>query len=262
MEESVIELKNISISYNRGIILNNISMGFPKGKLIAITGPSGCGKSTLLKIIAGLIYPDKGDVYIEGKNILNLTRQTLFQLRKRQAFVFQDSALISNLNVFDNIALPLRYHYHLNKEEVNTKVDNILENFDLKGVSYLLPAHLSIGQRKLAGFARGLIVEPEILFFDEPVTGIDAIAREKIIDKILPLRDNPNITAIMVSHNIDFIKSSCDYIALIYNNKLFAYGRKDEILKSKDPIIQGILSIIIDEEALVAEEIYGILSGT
>lgn len=261
MESDILKLENISIRYGNETILDNISMNFQRGRLIAITGPSGCGKSTLLKIAAGLIYPDTGQVFINGVDILNISRSLLLQMRREFAFVFQDAALLSNLTLYNNIALPLRYHYNPPEEEVYKKVTEMLRIFDLEDEKNNLPAHLSMGQRKLASFARGLIMEPNLIFFDEPVAGIDAIAREKMVNKILPLRDNPEITLIMVSHNLDFIKSSADYIALIYNNRLFSYGRRDEILKSRDPIIQRILSIIIDEEAAVAEEVLGILTG-
>ncbi len=261
MEENILEVKNISISYGDDIVLDNISMNFPRGKLIAITGPAGCGKSTLLKIAAGLIYPDSGSVYINGVDILNVPRSELFQMRKDFAFVFQDAALLSNISVYNNIALPLRYHYNPPEEEVKKKVAEMLMMFDLGNDKDLLPAQLSMGQRKLVSFARALVMDPKIIFFDEPVSGIDAIAREKMVNKIIPLRDDPDVTVIMVSHNLEFIKSSADYIALLYNNRLFTYGKRDEILKSHDPILQKILSIIIDEQALVAEEVLDILMG-
>ena len=261
MDNDILKLENISIRFGDETVLDNISMSFPRGRLIAITGPSGCGKSTLLKIAAGLVFPDKGNVYIDDVNIFNVARSALFHMRKEFAFVFQDAALLSNLTVYNNIALPLRYHYNLQEGEVNKKVTKMLKTFDLEDEKNVFPAQLSFGQKKLASFARGLIMEPKLIFFDEPVTGIDAIAREKMVKKIIPLRDNPDITVIMVSHNLDFIKSSADYIALIYNNRLFSYGRRDEVLKSRDPIIQSILSIIIDEEAAVAEEVLGLLTS-
>ncbi len=261
MDEYILELKDISLTFEDEKILDNISMKFPKGKLIAITGPSGCGKSTLLKISAGLISPDRGQVFIEGNNIFELSRTTLFQMRKELAFIFQDAALISNLTVYNNIALPLRHHYNPPEDEINRKVTGILRNVNLENERDLLPAQLSMGQRKLVSFARGLILEPGLIFFDEPVSGIDVITREKIINMILPLNDDPDITLIMVSHNIDFIKSSADYIALIYENRLIAYDKKDDILRTTDPIIQRILSIIIDEETTVAKEVLGILTG-
>lgn len=261
MEEPILELKNISISFGNERILNNISMSFPYGKLIAITGPSGCGKSTLIKIAAGIIQPDSGSALIEGKDIFSLPRNAFFQSRREFSFVFQDAALISNLNVYNNVALPLRYHYNLSEDLIDEKVSEILKSFNLEDERFLLPAQLSMGQRKLVGFARGLILEPKLIFFDEPVSGLDVISLGIMTEKLLPLIENPDITIIMVSHNLDFIKSSADYIALIYNNKVFAYGKRDDILKSSDPILQRVLSIIVDEEANVAEEVLGILTG-
>ena len=182
-------------------------------------------------------------------------------MRKEFGFVFQDAALISNLSIFENVALPLRYHLDLKDEEIESKVNSALENFGLLHLKNYLPAQLSMGQRKLVSFARALIMNPKILFLDEPVSGIDAIARQKMIDMILPLRDDPKITILMVSHNLDFIKQSADYIALLHQSKLFAYGTRNEIIKTRDPIINKILSIIVDEEALIAEEVLGILTG-
>jgi phospholipid/cholesterol/gamma-HCH transport system ATP-binding protein len=260
MDDHIIELSNVSIGLGDEVILRPISMHIPRGRLVAITGPSGSGKSTLLKIAAGLLQPDTGSVTIEGIDIFNTSRKTVYELRKQFAFVFQDGALISNLSLYNNLALPLRYHYRLKDSEIEGRVMAILEEFGLGNEKELLPAQLSIGQRKLASFARGLIMEPKLIFVDEPVSGIDAITLNKMIDKILPLRDDPDVTVIMVSHNLDFIKSSADYIALLYKNKLFSYGTRDDILKSDDPILQGILSIIVDEQALVAEEVLQILT--
>jgi len=261
MSDTILEVEKVSISFDGELILNDISMSIPQGRLIAITGPSGCGKSTLLKITAGLLSPDTGTVFINNVDIFKLARRVLFQMRINFSFVFQDAALISNLSVFNNIALPLRYHYTLTEDVITEKVHTIMMNFNLMEVKDHLPAYLSMGQKKLAGFARALVTDPKLIFFDEPVTGIDAIARGKMTDMMLPLRDDPDITLIMVSHNLDFIKSYADYIALIHKGRLFAYGRRDEILTSSDPILQKILSIIIDEEAMVAEEVLGLLTG-
>jgi len=261
MNDTILKINNVSISFGGEKFLDSISMSISQGRLVTITGPSGCGKSTLLKIAAGLIPPDTGTVYIDGVDIFNASRGSLFEMRKEFGFVFQDAALISNLTVFNNIALPLRYHFNLKKEEVEKRVYTVLENFDLREIEDQLPAHLSMGQRKLAGLARALVVSPKLIFFDEPVTGIDAIHRQKMIDKLIPLRDDPDITLIMVSHNLDFIKAYADHIALLYAGKLFAYGRRDEILRSSDPILQKIMSIIVDEEALIAEEVLGLLTG-
>jgi phospholipid/cholesterol/gamma-HCH transport system ATP-binding protein len=261
MNDYEVELKDVSVSFDDESILDGISMAFPRGRLIAITGPSGSGKSTLLKIAAGLIAPDRGTVFIDGVDIAGLSRRALFEKRREYAFVFQDAALLSNLDVYNNLALPLRYHFNLPAREIDRRITGILRSFDLEEEKRHLPAQLSMGEKKLVSFARGLLMEPRLIFLDEPVSGVDAIAREKIVNTILPLRDDPDITLIMVSHNIELIKSAADYIALIFNRRLFAYGTRDEILKSRDPITHKILSIIIDEEAAVADAVLGVLTG-
>jgi phospholipid/cholesterol/gamma-HCH transport system ATP-binding protein len=261
MNNTLLQLIDVSLRFGKEIILDNISMSFPQGKLIAITGPSGCGKSALLKITAGLINPDSGKVLLNDVNITSISRQALYKMRKDIAFVFQDAALISNLSAFENIAFPLRHHYNPKEAEIYERVSDVLKDFGLENEKYLLPAQLSFGQKKMVSFARGLILNPKLIFFDEPVSGIDVITREKIINKILPLKEDSEITIILVSHNIEFIKNHADHIGLINDGRLIAYGEKDEILKSDDPIIQKILSIIIDEEAVVAEEVLDILMG-
>jgi phospholipid/cholesterol/gamma-HCH transport system ATP-binding protein len=261
MNDYILELKDVSILFDEEVLLNSISMIIPRGKLIAVTGPSGCGKSTLLKVAAGLLPPNTGNVYIEGTDIFNISRNTLFNMRKNFAFVFQDGALMSNLTLYNNLALPLRYHHRLKDKEIAARVNATLEDFGLEAVRMNLPAQLSIGQRKLASFARALIMEPRLIFFDEPVSGVDSLTLNKMIDKIIPLRDDPEVTVIMVSHNLEFIKTSADYIALIYENNLFAYGKRDDIMRSDDPILQRVLSIIVDEQEIVAEEVLKLLTN-
>jgi phospholipid/cholesterol/gamma-HCH transport system ATP-binding protein len=163
--------------------------------------------------------------------------------------------------VYDNIALPLSYHSNISPEEIEEKVDQKLEDFGLKALRDALPVRLSTGQKKLVGMARTLVIEPELIFFDEPVTGVDALSREKVFNAVLQLQGDPNITLVSVSHNLDFIKRYADYIALIYDKRLFAYGQKDEILKSNDPILQQILSVIVDEESVIADQVLGLLTG-
>lgn len=261
MNDYAIELKDVSVSFEREPVLEGISMEFPRGKLTAITGPSGSGKSTLLKVAAGLIPPDSGTVRIDGVDVWSLSRRALFAKRREHAFVFQDAALLSNLDVYNNLALPLRYHFDLTPREIEKRITGALRAFDLEEEKRHLPAQLSMGEKKLVSFARGLLLKPRLIFLDEPVSGVDAIAREKIVNTILPMREDPDVTLIMVSHNIDLIKSAADHIALVFNRRLFAYGTRDEVFKSSDPVVRKILSIIIDEEAAVADAVLGVLTG-
>ncbi len=259
--ENIIEIREVSHSFGKNMLLDNISMDFPRGRLIMITGLSGCGKTTLIKIIAGLIEPDLGTVHIEGTDISKINRLKLFELRKHMAFMFQSGALLNNLTVFDNIALPLSYHFDMPEKEIEERVLMALDQFGMTGYRDAMPGHLSIGQQKLIGVARAFIMKPSIMFVDEPVGIMDAIIRERISDAIIRMRDDPAITIVAVSHNIDFIKQYADYIAILHDKRIFAYGRRDEILKSNDPVLQKIMSIIVDETDMLAESVLGIMKS-
>lgn len=262
IRENIIEIREVSHSFRKNLLLDNISMDFPKGRLIMITGLSGSGKTTLIKIIAGLIEPDQGTVCIEGIDISKIHRLKLFELRKHMAFMFQSGALLNNLTVFDNIALPLSYHFNMPAKEIEERVLMALDQFGMTGYRDALPGHLSTGQQKLIGVARAFIMEPSIMFVDEPVGVMDAIVRERISDAIITMRDDPAITIIAVTHNIDFIKQYADYIAILHDKCIFAYGKRDEILKSRDPVLQKIMAIIVDETDKLAESVLGIMKSS
>jgi len=261
MSDNIIEVRNVSYGHGSNRVLDNISMDIPKGKLVMITGLSGCGKTTLLKIIAGLIEPDQGSVSIDGVDIFMVPRLKLFEMRRKMAFMFQDGALLSNLSIFDNIALPLRYHYNLPQDEIEKRVLSLLDSYGLKSLQSELPGSLSMIQRKLAGVARALVMEPTMIFADEPIGFMDVVAREQLSNMLIQMRDDPEVTLIAVGHNIEFIKMYADYIGILHDQRLFAYGEKNEILKSRDPVLQRILSIIIDETEMLAESVLGVMRG-
>lgn len=260
--EDIITVQKVAYSFRENTILNDISLNIPRGRLVAITGLSGSGKTTLIKIIAGLIEPDEGEVYIEGVDISKIHRLKLFEMRKHMAFIFQGGALLNNLTVFENITLPLRYHENLTQEEMEKRIISALDQLDLVGIKDELPGHLSLNQRKLVGVARALIMEPRIIFDDEPMGAVDAIVRERLAKKINNWRDDPNVTVVSVTHNMEYIKQYADYIAILHNKRIFAYGKRDEILKSRDPILQRIMAIIVDETEMLAESVLGLMTGT
>ena len=259
--ENIVEIRNVSHSFGENSVLDNVSLGFPKGRHVMITGLSGSGKTTLIKIIAGLIEPDQGEVYIEGVNISKINRLKLFEMRKHMSFMFQSGALLNNLTVFDNIALPLSYHKDLPEKEIEERVLTALDQFGMTGIRDAMPGHLSMGQRKLISIARAFIMEPSILFIDEPIAVMDEIVRERMVNALNIMRDDPEVTLITVTHNIDFVKQYSDYIAILHDKRIFAYGKRDEILKSRDPVLQRIMAIIVDETEMLAESVLGLMTG-
>jgi phospholipid/cholesterol/gamma-HCH transport system ATP-binding protein len=261
MAETIIQTRNIFQSYGENIVLEDISLDILKGKLTAFTGLSGCGKTVLLKLMAGLIEPDRGSVYIRGVDLFNLPRRKLLEMRKEIGFIFQGGAILSNLNVFDNIALPLGYHHDLTREEVEERVLALLRDFRLTSFRNMLPGHLSIGQRKLLGVARALVMNPSIIFTDEPMGVMDAIVKEHLLKVLVKLRDDPQITLVVATHDIEFIKKYADFIGILDDRKLIAYGERDDILKSMDPVLHGILAMVVDETEMIAEDVLGIMTG-
>jgi phospholipid/cholesterol/gamma-HCH transport system ATP-binding protein len=259
--ENIIDIKNIHHAFGAKTILKNVTMSIPRGRHVMITGLSGSGKSTLIKITAGLIEPDRGEVFIEGVNLSQIKRGSLFEMRKRMAFMFQTGALLNNLSVFDNVALPLNYHMDLSKDEIEGRVLSALDQFGMSEIRDSMPGHLSLGQRKLVGVARALIMEPSILFIDEPIGVMDAIIREQMVSSLNSMRDDPDVTLVTVTHNIDYIKQHSDYIAILHEGRIFAFGTRDEILKSRDPVLQRIMAIIVDETEMLAESVLGLMTG-
>jgi ABC-type transporter Mla maintaining outer membrane lipid asymmetry ATPase subunit MlaF len=261
MAEGIIQVRNVSHAYGKKQVLDDISMDIVKGRLTGITGQSGCGKTTLLKIIAGLIEPDSGEVLIDGVDIFTLPRIKLLELRKEIGFIFQDGALLSNLSVFENVALPLRYHYDLPQEEVINRVESLLELYRVSDHRDMMPGHLSLGERKRIGVIRTLIMKPRIIFSDEPIGTMDAIVRNRVLDTLIQLRDDPEITLLTFTHNIDMIKQHADYIGILHDKRLLAYGKREDIVHSRDPMLKRILSIIVDETEMLAESVLGIMTG-
>jgi phospholipid/cholesterol/gamma-HCH transport system ATP-binding protein len=177
-------------------------------------------------------------------------------------FIFQDGALLSNISVFDNIALPLRYHYNMPLDEIEEKVLPLLEHYELAEYRDMMPGHLSVGQRKLLGIIRTIAMEPKIVFTDEPVGITDAIVRQRVTDTLVAFRDDPEITVVSVTHNIDLVKQYADYIGILHEKRLFAYDERNAIVHSRDPVLHRLLSIIIDEAEDMAEGVLEIMEGT
>ena len=233
--EVVVKINNLNFSYNGEEILSRVTMRVFSGEIFVIIGPSGSGKSTLLKLCAGLFHPRDGDVDIKGINVHKAPKDRIRKLRGKMGFVFQDAALISNTCIFDNVALPLRYHTDLSEPEIEKIVSEKLDLLHIdRSYYYFLPAQLSLGLKRSVGVARALVMEPDIVFFDEITASFDSHTIQKISMIIKELK-NLKVTSIIVTGDTSLAYSIADRIAIIKNGKIIQTGTPDEIRNSQDP---------------------------
>ncbi|MBI4618776.1 MAG: ATP-binding cassette domain-containing protein [Desulfobacterales bacterium] len=233
--EVVVKIDNLNFSYNGEDVLSRVTMRVFSGEIFVIIGPSGSGKSTLLKLCAGLFHPKDGDVDIKGINVHKAPKDRIRKLRGKMGFVFQDAALISNTCIFDNVALPLRYHTDLRETEIEKMVSQKLDLLQIdRSYYYLLPAQLSLGLKRSVGVARALVIEPDIVFFDEITASFDSQTIQKISMIIKDIK-NLKVTSIIVTGDTSLAYSIADRIAIIKNGKIIQTGTPDEIRNSQDP---------------------------
>ncbi len=224
-------------------VLQGVDLTIPAGKLTTVIGKSGEGKSVLLKHMIGLMQPDRGQVWIDGVEISRLRGKALNDVRKRFAMLFQGAALFDSLSVFENVAFPLREKLRLKGPEVTKRVEEKLEQVGLAGMGHKFPAELSGGMRKRAGLARALVMEPEIILFDEPTTGLDPLMAKSIHDLIVAMQRRFKFTAVMVSHEIPEIFSISDWVAMLRKGRIAAMAPSAEFVKTADQEIQEFISV-------------------
>lgn len=224
-------------------VLRGVDLVIPPGKLTTIIGRSGEGKSVLLKHMIGLMQPDQGEVWVDGTDISRLRGRALNEIRKRFAMLFQGAALFDSLTVFENVAFPLREKLRLKGPEVNRRVEEKLEQVGLSGMGHKFPAELSGGMRKRAGLARALVMEPEIILFDEPTTGLDPLMAKSIHDLITTMQRTLGFTAVMVSHEIPEIFGISDYVAMLKNGRIALMAEPREFQRTDDPEIREFISV-------------------
>ncbi len=224
-------------------VLRGVDLTVPEGKLTTIIGRSGEGKSVLLKHMIGLFQPDSGEVWVDGVEISRLRGQALNEVRKRFAMLFQGAALFDSLTVFENVAFPLREKLRMKGVEVTYRVEEKLEQVGLAGMGHKFPAELSGGMRKRAGLARALVMQPEIILFDEPTTGLDPLMAKSIHDLITGMQRKFGFTAVMVSHQIPEIFGISDYVAMLKQGKIAAMAEPGEFQRTTDPDIREFISV-------------------
>jgi len=236
--EHAVEFRNVSKAFGNLVVLNDVSCQLPKGRTTVIVGPSGTGKSVFLKLLVGLLKPDQGNILVDGQDITKLSQNELFELRKKFGMLFQDGALFDSLTVGDNIAFPLRQHTRKKNAEIMQIVAQKLNQVGLPGIENKLPSELSGGMRKRVGLARALALDPEIILFDEPNSGLDPVMSDAIDKLIIKTKQITNSTFIVISHDIPGTFQIADYIVMLYKSRVIASGKVADVQSSENPVLK------------------------
>lgn len=237
----LVSVKGLSFSRGSHVIFDDIDLHVPQGKITAIMGPSGIGKTTLLRLIGGQIVPDRGEIWFEDDNIPVLSRKRLYQVRKKMSMLFQSGALFTDLNVFDNIAFPLREHTSLDESMIRTLVLLKLEAVGLRGAANLMPSELSGGMARRAALARAIALDPQLILYDEPFVGQDPITMGVLVELISKLNQALNLTSVVVSHDVPEVMSIADWVYLLADGKVVASGTPQELTNNPDERVQQFL---------------------
>ncbi|EKO3932294.1 phospholipid ABC transporter ATP-binding protein MlaF [Vibrio fluvialis] len=240
-ETDLVTINNLTFSRAERVIFDDISLHVPKGKVTAIMGPSGIGKTTLLRLIGGQLLPEHGDIWFDGQNIPTLTRSKLYKARKKMSMLFQSGALFTDLNVFDNVAFPLREHTELDESLIRTLVLLKLEAVGLRGAAQLMPSELSGGMARRAALARAIALDPDLIMFDEPFVGQDPITMGVLVELIRNLNQALGVTSVVVSHDVPEVMSIADWVYLLADGKVIAFGTPQDLVNNSDPRVQQFL---------------------
>lgn len=236
--ETIISVKNVSKTFQNKKVLDGLSIDVKKGEILVIMGPSGCGKSVLLKHIIGLLNPDAGNIYYGGHDITKFDEYQLNRMRMTFGMLFQGAALFDSLTVGENVSFALREHTRLSKKEIDKIVDEKLTLVGMPGIANLKPSQLSGGMKKRVGLARAIAMNPEVILYDEPTTGLDPVMTT-IIDKLtIDMNKKLGCTTILVTHDMKSAFRIADRMAMHFNGHIIYTGTKDEIKNSDDPIVR------------------------
>lgn len=241
MGRVIARLEDVSLYYGEKIVLKNCNLDIAEGAITCIIGLSGAGKSTIVRLLDGLRKPDSGHVYVEDNDVCHMAEDKLNDVRRKIALSFQFAALLDSMTIGDNVGLPLRERTQLPDREIRKIVVDALDSVGLSHTYDNLPSELSGGMLKRAGFARAIVTRPELILYDEPTTGLDPIVTHLITDTIVRLREKLSGTAVVISHDLQSIFMMADYVAMLFEGAIIAYGTVDEIKHSINPIVQQFL---------------------
>jgi phospholipid/cholesterol/gamma-HCH transport system ATP-binding protein len=237
-----IEFIGVHKSFGSNHVLRGLNMGLPEGKISMILGPSGTGKSVCIKHIVGLLYPDEGDVIVQGRSIPSLPDAELFEIRKKFGVLFQDGALFGSMNLYDNIAFPLRQHTEKSEEEIAEIVHRRMREVGLGNAGEKMPNELSGGMRKRAGFARSLVLDPEIVLFDEPDSGLDPVRTALLCELIKEVHEENGGTYVVITHDIMSARRVAEHISVLWHGQIVESGPAAELFDSENAFVRQFLS--------------------
>jgi phospholipid/cholesterol/gamma-HCH transport system ATP-binding protein len=240
--EDAIEVIDLVKQFGRMRILNGLNLGLPDDQISMVLGPSGTGKSVLIKHIVGLLYPDSGDVLVHGESVPNLTDDQLFEMRKKFGLLFQDGALFGSMDVFDNTAFPLRQHTDKSEEEIGEICNRRLREVGLAEAIHKMPNELSGGMRKRAGFARALVLEPDIVMFDEPDSGLDPVRTALLCELIREVHAENGGCYLVISHDLGTARRIADFLAVLWKGRIVESGPADELFNSENEFVAQFLN--------------------
>jgi len=231
----LVEVRDVRTTLNGKVIFDGIDLEIPRGKITAIMGPSGTGKTTLLRHLTGQLMPDAGTILVDGRNVRELSRNDLFDLREKIGYLFQNSALLTDFSVFENVAFPLRQHLKLPEELVRNIVLTKLQAVGLRGAAELMPSELSGGMARRVALARAIVRDPMLILYDEPFVGLDPIALNQVLKLIRTLNDTLGITSVLVAHEFAAVSRVADHVYLIAGGKIAAQGTPAELARGESP---------------------------
>jgi phospholipid/cholesterol/gamma-HCH transport system ATP-binding protein len=237
MNQAVIEFKDVVKNFGNQRVLDGVNVSFEPGQTTVIAGGSGQGKSVTLKLVLGLLAPESGEILVNGTNIVGMNRRSINEVRSKFGVLFQGGALLDSITVYGNVALPLQERSGLKKDEIDRQVSEMLSQLDLEGHEDKYPAQLSGGMKKRVGLARALMLQPEIMLFDEPTTGLDPQITMDIYRLFFRTQKQFGYTAIIVSHDIPRVFNLADKVVILNKGKMVSFDSPEEIQMSTDPVV-------------------------